>query len=88
MRQAVRPESTTIKAESSAPFNRLCHNYLSGFNCSNQQSHFSIARLGLKGLLLGLDLLKQLGELKRNISKPIKFQFENRNLNNQDLMKF
>jgi ABC-type multidrug transport system ATPase subunit len=40
MRQAVRPESTTIKAESSAPFNQLCHNYLSGFNCSNQPSHF------------------------------------------------
>ena len=33
MRQAVHPESTTINAESSAPFNHLCHNYLSGFNC-------------------------------------------------------
>jgi len=42
MRQAVRPESTTIKAESSAPFNHLCHNYLSGFNCSNQSSYLSL----------------------------------------------
>ena len=48
----------------------------------------AIARLGLRGLLLGLDLLMQLRELERNISKQIKFQFENRNLNNQVLLKF
>jgi transposase len=48
----------------------------------------AIARLGLQGLLLGLDLLTQLEELKRNFSKQIKFQFANRNLNNQVLQKF
>jgi hypothetical protein len=48
----------------------------------------AIARLGLRGLLLGLDLLMQLRELERNISKQIKFQFENRNLNTQVLLKF
>ena len=47
----------------------------------------AIARLGLQGFLLGLDLLTQLGELERNISKQIKFQFENRNLNTQVLMR-
>ena len=35
-----------------------------------------------------LDLLTQLGELERNISKQIKFQFANRNLNTQVLLKF
>jgi hypothetical protein len=30
----------------------------------------------------------QLRELERNISKQIKFQFENRNLNTQVLLKF
>jgi hypothetical protein len=48
----------------------------------------AIARLGLRGLLLGLDLLAQLRELDRNIFKQIKFQFENRNLNTQVLLKF
>ena len=48
----------------------------------------AIARLGLQGLLLGLDLLTQLGELERNISKQIKFQFGNRDLNTQVLLKF
>jgi hypothetical protein len=48
----------------------------------------AIARLGLRGLLLGLDLLMQLRELERNIYKQIKFQFENRNLNTQVLLKF
>jgi hypothetical protein len=43
----------------------------------------AIARLGLKGLLLGLELLTQLRELEHNISKQIKLQFENRNLNTQ-----
>jgi hypothetical protein len=37
----------------------------------------AIVRLGLQGLLLGLDLLTQLGELERNIYKEIKFQFAN-----------
>jgi hypothetical protein len=40
----------------------------------------AIARLELRGLLLGRDLLTQLRELERNIIKQIKFQFENRNL--------
>lgn len=48
----------------------------------------AIAHLGLQGLLLGLDLLTQLGELERNISKQIKFQFGNRDLNTQALLKF
>ena len=48
----------------------------------------AIARLGLQGFLLGLDLLRQLGELERNISKQIKFQCANRNLNTQVLLKF
>jgi IS5 family transposase len=48
----------------------------------------AIARLGLRGLLLCLDLLTQLRELDRNISKQMMFQFENRNLNNQVLLKF
>ena len=43
----------------------------------------AIARLGLEGLLLGLKLLTQLRELESNISKQIKLQFENRNLNTQ-----
>ena len=30
MRQAVRPESTTIEAESSVPFNYFCLNYIRG----------------------------------------------------------
>ena len=59
----MRPESTTIKAESSAPFNQLCHNYLSGFNCSNQPSHFSkinlLERLKNTGFLLKLDQLNR-----------------------------
>ena len=48
----------------------------------------AIARLGLRGLLLGLDLLAQLRELERNIYKQIMFQFEKRNLNTQVLLKF
>jgi len=32
--------------------------------------------------------LTQLRELEHNISKQIKFQFENRNLNTQVLLKF
>ena len=47
-----------------------------------------ITRLGLQGLLLDLDLLTQLGELERNISKQIKFQFAKRDLNTQVLLKF
>ena len=48
----------------------------------------AIVRLGLQDFLLGLDLLTQLGELERNISKQIKFQFGNRDLNTQVLLKF
>ena len=47
-----------------------------------------IARLGLRGLLLGLDLLTQLREFEGNISKQIKFQFECRNLNTQVILNF
>jgi hypothetical protein len=47
----------------------------------------AIARLGLKGLLLGLDLLKQLRELERNISKRISFEFEKQNLYAQVSLK-
>jgi hypothetical protein len=44
----------------------------------------AIARLGLKGLLLGLNLWMQLSKLERNIPKRISFEFEKQNLYAQD----
>jgi hypothetical protein len=94
-KQAIEPEIGHLKAD-----HRMERNWLKG--SAGDALHTlccavgynikwlmrAISRLGLQVLLLGLDLLTQLGELERNISKQIKFQFANRNLNIQVLQKF
>jgi IS5 family transposase len=94
-RQAVEPAIRHLKADHRMDRNwlkgsagdalhTLC--YAVGYNIKWLMR--AIACLGLQGLLLGLDLLTQLGELERNISKQIKFQFANLNLKTQVLLRF
>jgi IS5 family transposase len=94
-RQAVEPAIGHLKAD-----HRMDQNWLKGSACDALHTLCcavgynikwlmrKIARLVLQDLLLGLDLLTQLGELERDIFKQIQFRIGNRDLNTQILLKF